>query len=131
MASLLKSGDLHGGEPLLPIAVFPADVDVVINNPRKFGGGIPIFANVTAMSCPAGVMRGSFDTDEVNQARHMGGGVLNDSTNNEVVNGGGGIGFGGNVLVVGSETSLHPTLDVDSWRQSNVHLDQHLVFKCD
>ena len=131
MASLLKFCDLHGGEQLLPAVMFPADVDVVIDNPREFDGGIPICANVTAMSCSAGVMRGYFDADEVDQVSRMGDVVLNDSTKNGSVNGGGGIGFGGNVLVVGSETSLHPTLDVDSWRHRHVHLDQPLVFKCD
>ena len=63
VASLLKCGDLRGREPLLPATMFPADEDLVINNPREFGGGIPIFINVTTMSCSAGVMCGSFDAD--------------------------------------------------------------------
>ena len=91
--SLLEFSDTHRGEPLLAAPMFPVDVDVLIDNPCEFGSNIPICANVTAMSCSAGVMRGSFDTDEVNQITRLGGVVLNDSTENGFVNGGDGNGF--------------------------------------
>ena len=123
MASLLKVGDLRGGKPLLLATIFPADEHLVIDNPREFVGGIPICTNVTVMSCLAGVMCGSFDAGEVNQVEHTGGGVLNDSTKNGFIIGGGGIGFEGYLLLVGTEPSVNPTLVADSWRHSNVHLD--------
>ena len=37
----------------------------------------------------------------------------------------------GNVLVVGSEARLHPTLSTNNWRHSDVHHDQPLVFEVD
>ena len=107
--------------------MFPADEDLVIDKPREFGGGIPICTNVTVMSCSAGIMCGSFDTGEFNQVEHTGGGVLNYSTKNGLVIVGGGIGFWGYVLVVGTEPSGHPTCVADSWRHSDVHLDQPMV----
>ena len=113
-ASLLEFSDTRGGEPLLPAPMFPLDVDVLVDDPREFGSGIPFCANVTAMSCSAGVMGGSFDTGEVDQVPRLGDFVLNDSTESWIVNGGGGIQFWGNVLAAGSEVSLNPTLSIDS-----------------
>ena len=112
--SVFKCGDLRGEEPLLTVAHFPVDVNVFVDDPREFGSGIPFCANVTAMSCSAGVMGGSFDTGEVDQVPRLGDFVLNDSTESWIVNGGGGIQFWGNVQAAGSEVSLNPTLSIDS-----------------
>ena len=80
----------------------PADEDLVVDNPREFGGGVPIGTGVTTMSSPAGIMCGSFHAGEVNQVEHTEGGVLNYSTKSGFVIVCGGIGFGGYLLVVGT-----------------------------
>ena len=69
--SLLKFGDTCRGEPLLPVPVFPADVDVLVGDPREFGGGISVCANVTVMSYSAGVMGCSFGAGGVDQVPRL------------------------------------------------------------
>ena len=90
--SVFKCGDSRGEEPLLTVAHFPVDVNVFVDDPREFGNGISVCANMTTMSCFSGVMDCSCYAAEVNQVPRLGDVVLDDSANRGIGNRGG-IGF--------------------------------------
>ena len=112
-------------------AMSPVDEYLVVDNPREFGGRVPICTGVTTMSSPAWIMCDSFQACEVDQTEQAGVPILNYGTENGLIIVGGGIMFWGYVLVVGLETGNHPALIADCWRHIDVNMHQRLLIKGD